>query len=308
MTRHTSLPALTLLALALAACGPAEGAPGLPSAKSAAPPVLPEREADPPQLAPAGAPSAAPASGEARFVATVLPRESAELGPKMSGSLAAITVAEGDQVKKGQLLFRVNPGTMRLQVDSAEAGLAGAQLARDEAQRELDRQQKLVAKGTVGAVNVERAQANYDAAVNAVERAEVGVSLSKRALTDAAVVSPINGVVAAKLKNVGETVTMMPPTIVLIVQDQSALEVRVRVPENRLRALRPGGALTVHFTALGLAREAVIKRVQPTIDPITRTVEIVAEVDNSDDMLRPGMYAEVVVGAEAPKTANEVQP
>ena len=50
------------------------------------------------------------------------------------------------------------------------------------------------------------AQAHYDAAVNAVERAQVGVSLSKRALVDAAVSSPISGVVARKLKNVGELV------------------------------------------------------------------------------------------------------
>jgi HlyD family secretion protein len=298
MTRTLALAIASALTLSLSplltACGPAEGASGLPNPKSS---EAPELEPEPAVPTPtAGNPGAQPV-GQSRFIATVLPRESAELGPKMSGTLTWIGVDEGAQVKKGQTLFRVNPGTMRLQVDSAEAALDGATLSRDEAQRELDRQQKLAAKGTVSTVNVERAQANYDAALNAVSRAEVGVSLSKRALTDAAVSSPINGVVARKLKNVGETVTMMPPTVVLVVQDQTKLELRVRVPEGRLRTLRPGVQLTAHFTALGLDREAVVERIQPTIDPVTRTVEVVAEVDNADDLLRPGMYVEVEVGS-----------
>lgn len=292
------------LALTLTACGPAEGATGLPPAKSGEGPVLPEPEPEPEVATPTasgGAP--APQVGQTRFIANVLPREAAELGPKMSGTLTWIGVEEGAQVKKGQTLFKVNPGTMRLQVDSAEAALDGATLSRDEALRELERQQKLAAKGTVSSVNVERAQANYDAALNAVERANVGVSLSKRALVDAAVSSPINGVVSRKNKNVGETVTMMPPTVVLVIQDQSALELRVRVPETNLRTIRPGGTLQAHFTALGVSRPATISRIMPTIDPVTRTVEVVAEVDNQDDLLRPGMYAEAEVVApkeEAP--------
>ena len=198
---------------------------------------------------------------------------------------------------------------MRLQVDSAAAALEGATLQRDEALRELERQQKLAAKGSVSNVIVERSQANYDAAVNAVERAGVGVSMSKRALGDTSVTSPINGVVARKLKNVGETVTMMPPTTVLMIQDQSALELRVRVPETQLRTLRPGDEVIAHFSALEVNRPARIDRIMPTIDPVTRTIEVVAEVDNSDDLLRPGMYVEVEIGAAAktPDSADAAQ-
>lgn len=307
MTRtrtRTLAPAALLLLTAAAplACGVGEGATGLPDAKAAPPKIpTPEPVADEP-AAVAAAPAPAK-TGPTRFVATVLPRESAELGPKMSGTLASISVDEGDLVKKGQSLFRVDPGVMRLQVEQAEAGLRGAQLARDEAQRELDRQRNLVAKGTVSSVVLERAQASFDAASNAVSQAEVGVNLSKRALGETSVISPISGVVARKLKNLGETVTMMPPTVVLVIQDQSALELRVRVPETNLRTIRPGGTLMAHFTALGVSRPATIARIMPTIDPVTRTVEVVAEVDNQDDLLRPGMYAEAEVVAakeEAP--------
>ena len=299
MTRTRPHPRALLLALALAspACGGSDGPAALPDPK-ASPPAIPiPAAADTPEAAAAARAPVAPS----RFVATVLPRESAELGPKMSGTLASIAVAEGDLVKKGQFLFRVDPGIMRLQVEQAEAGLRGAQLAQGEAQRELDRQRQLVAKGTVSSVALERAQAGYDAASNAVAQAEVAVNLSKRALGETSVVAPISGVVARKLKNLGETVTMMPPTVVLVLQDQSALELRVRVPETSLRALRPGGQLTAHFTALGVSRPATIARIMPTIDPVTRTIEVVAEVDNQDDLLRPGMYVEVEIAKQEDK-------
>lgn len=290
--RHLPSPLLALVLLA-PACGSGEGETGLPDPKAAAPAIpVPEPTSDRP-----GAKSKAQSEG--RYVGTVLPREAAELGPKMSGTLTTITVDEGEQVKKGQMLFKVSPGTMRLQVDSAAAALEGASLNRDEAQRELERQKSLAAKGTVSSVVVERAQAQYDAAVNAVERAQVSVSMSKRALGDTSVTSPIDGVVAKKNKNIGETVTMMPPTIVLVIQDQSALELRVRVPETQLRTLRPGGEVIAHFTALEVTRPAKIQRIMPTIDPITRTIEVVAEVDNADDLLRPGMYVEVEIGEAA---------
>lgn len=298
-----TLPFALLFALVFfvqVACGGGEeGSTTLPSPDKSSPEIpVPAPVDDKP-----GAGKAGKVATEGRYVGRVLPRESAELGPKMSGTLTAVSVDEGDMVKKGQVLFRVSPGTMRLQVDSAAAALEGATLARDEALRELERQQKLAAKGSVSNVVVERTQANYDAAVNAVERAQVGVSMSKRALGDTSVTSPISGVVAQKLKNVGETVTMMPPTTVLVIQDQSALELRVRVPENQLRVLRPGSEVVAHFSALELSRPARIDRIMPTIDPITRTIEVVAEVNNDDDLLRPGMYVEVEVGAEAGKPA-----
>ncbi|MCA9635577.1 MAG: efflux RND transporter periplasmic adaptor subunit [Myxococcales bacterium] len=292
--------ALLLLVLAAAtfsACDGGEEGPSLPPVAGKAPPEIPTPEAV--DDAPASGPAKQAVATTGRFVGTVLPSESAELGPKMSGTLAFIAVDEGDVVKKGQLLFRVSPGTMKLQVDSAQAALEGALLARDEAARELERQKALAAKGTVSNVVVERAQANYDATNNAAQRAEVGVSMSKRALGDTTVSSPINGVVSRKLKNVGETVTMMPPTVVLVIQDQSALELRVRVPEAQLKTIRPGGQVVAHFTAIDVVRPATISRIMPTIDPVTRTIEIVGEVDNSDDLLRPGMYVEVEIGPEA---------
>ena len=136
-------------------------------------------------------------------------------------------------------------------------------------------------------------EARYDSAVVAVRQAEVARNMADKAVADTAVRSPLDGVVVAKLKSEGEMATMMPPTIILVVQDQATLDLRFRLPERALTTVKPGDAVTAKFESLGLARTAKVARVNPTVDARTRTVEVVAELDNKDLALKPGLLAEV---------------
>ena len=172
-------------------------------------------------------------------------------------------------------------------------------IGRDNAKRELERQRVLAEKGTISPAVLERAEAAFNAASNGIEAAEVAVSMARRYTSDSAVTSPIDGVVARKLKSVGETVTMMPPTTVLVVQDQSVIELRARIPETTLKHVKEGELITAHFSAVEVSRAARVVRIQPTVDPQTRTIEIVADVDNADNILRPGMYVEVELAPPA---------
>ncbi len=298
----TTLP-LSRLLLAftlLAACdGGEEKKSGLPPAGAA--PSIPGPPPKPGTVASPGTPGAPAqvASSANRFVATALPKHSAELGPRMSGTLTAVMVEEGDHVKKGQQLFRLDSRGTKLGVAQAETALQGATIARDNAQRELERQRVLAEKGTISAAVLERAEAAFNSATNGISAAEVAVSMARRTTNDSAVTSPIDGVVARKLKSVGETVTMMPPTTVLVIQDQSVIELRARIPEATLKHVKEGELITAHFTAIDVTREAKVVRIQPTVDPMTRTIEIVADVDNKDNLLRPGMYVEVELSPPA---------
>jgi membrane fusion protein (multidrug efflux system) len=87
--------------------------------------------------------------------------------------------------------------------------------------------------------------------------------------------------------------TMMPPSIVLVVQDQAQLELKFRLPERALAALKEGAVVKARFDALGVSRDATVSRINPTVDPQTRTIELVAVIDNADGALRPGLLAEV---------------
>jgi RND family efflux transporter MFP subunit len=302
----TTLPLSRLLfaVTLLAACSKAEAEKSnLPPARhGGAAPTIP---GPPPKPGAVAAGPGAPvqvAKGANSYVATALPKHSAELGPKMSGTLTAVMVEEGEKVKKGQQLFRLDSRGTRLGVNQAETALEGAVIGRDNAKRELERQRVLAEKGTISPAVLERAEAAFNAASNGIEAAEVAVSMARRYTSDSAVTSPIDGVVARKLKSVGETVTMMPPTTVLVIQDQSVIELRARIPETTLKHVKEGELITAYFGALDVTRPATVVRIQPTVDPQSRTIEIVADVDNADNLLRPGMYVEVEL---APPIANQ---
>lgn len=292
---------LTRLLLAAAlltsfACdhGGTEAKPALPPARAADGADAPKIPGPPPRPDRSAAAQTDPSGASAhRHVATALPKRSAELGPRMSGTLTAVLVEEGDRVKEGQALFRLDARSTRLGVAQAESALQGASIQRDNAQRELERQRRLAESGTISAAVLERAESTYVSASNGVEQAEVALSMARRSTSDSSVVSPIAGIVTRKLKSVGEIVTMTPPTVVVEVQDQSTIELRARIPESALRVIREGEHITAHFTALDLARDATVVRIQPTVDPVTRTIELVADVANADGQLRPGMYVEV---------------
>jgi cobalt-zinc-cadmium efflux system membrane fusion protein len=118
------------------------------------------------------------------------------------------------------------------------------------------------------------------------------------------VYSPIDGVVTERRMNVGETATLMPPSVVLVVQDIERLQLRARLPETALRTLSEQSELLVTFPALEQSRRVRVKRIAPTVDARTRTIEIVAELDNRDRKLKAGMLAEVAYERQPSSAAD----
>lgn len=263
-----------------------------PASGSALPPPVVPKLAD---VGDAGK-AAEDEGGAYRGTGTLHPKEEAQLGPKNSGVITAIAVEEGDKVKKGQLLFRLDGRQAQLAVQQAKAAQASAEVAKQTAELDFNRTKALFERGSVAQAAYDQAKARLDGAVAAVDQAKTAVSLARKVAADTAVHAPISGVVTAKLKNVGETATMMPPTIVLIVQDVSKLELRARLPERALSKLEPGHRIAVHVPALGTRLTVPIERINPAVDPRTRTIEVVALVDNADGKLRSGMLAEVSFG------------
>jgi RND family efflux transporter MFP subunit len=234
-----------------------------------------------------------------RGTGTLHPLKEAQLGPKSSGVIAAIAVEQGDRVKKGQLLFRLDSRQAQLAVEQAKTAVASAKVAEQTAELEFNRTKQLFEKGNVAQAAYDQAKARLDGATAAVNQANASVALAKKVAADSAVHSPIDGVVTAKLKSVGETATMMPPTIILIVHDVSKLELRARLPERALGTLKAGDHVKVDVPALGQRLSVPIERINPSVDARTRTLEIVAVVDNAAGKLRSGMLAEVSFGEAA---------
>lgn len=295
MRRSNTVKSLTHLALALllptAACSKGEAEAKLPPARGpgAAPmPALPSIEADPG----AGAISAT----EGETTGTTVAHQEAQLGPVGSGVIAAVAVEEGARVKKGQLLFSLDPRDSELRLQAAKAAHAAAEVNLRATKVEFDRTKQLLDQNAINRAQWDQMEARYDAAKIGVEQARIAVDMSQKALEDAAVRAPFDGVVTAKLKSVGELATMMPPTIVVVLQQHSVLDVEFRLPERALATVKTGDAVSVSFSSLGVTRSAKIVRVLPNVDPRTRTVGVVAELPNADLFLKPGLLASVKLG------------
>jgi len=287
-----SLFALTLLpCLALVACKKSEATADLPPAEGAGAAPLPSVPVLSEVSAAHGDKDTWRATGATHAI------RQAELGPKASGVLAQVLVEEGMRVKKGQLLFRVENTNAVLGVRQAEAALAQARVGLSQAELEHDRTRPLFEQGAISPATWDQVRLGLDRARVAVTQAEAAVNSARGYASDAAVVAPFAGVVSAKRKNAGETVTMMPPTTVVVLQDLSEIEVRVKLAESALARIRAGDAMRIRWPSLNLEKDVPITRINPSVDPLNRTIELVATIPNSDGIIKAGMLVDVTFSA-----------
>jgi RND family efflux transporter MFP subunit len=284
-----------VLLLMVAACNKSAGEKSLPPAKGeGAPPapVLPKIETK------GEGATAAIAATEGHTTGTTFPHQEAQLGPMATGVITDVAVEEGQAVRKGQILFRLDPRDGELRIAQAKAALAAAEVGLRAVTTEYERGKQLMEQNAMNRAQWDQVVARLDGAKVGVDQAKVALQMAEKSLTDTVVRAPFDGVVTAKMKTVGELATMMPPTVVIVLQQHSILDLRFRLPEKAVSLVRAGDPVRLRFDALGLTREAKIARVQPSVDAHTRTVEIVAELPNADLALRPGLLAEVEIGAQ----------
>jgi RND family efflux transporter MFP subunit len=230
---------------------------------------------------------------EGRTTGTTFPRAEAQIAAKAGGVINQIFVKEGDKVRRGQTLFRQDTQDAALRVQQAAAGLEAAKVQLRAVETEYTRTKSMYDQKAVNGMQWDQVVARLDGAKVGVQQAEVALDMARKAQADATVRSPIDGVVTAKLKSEGEMATMMPPTIVLVIQDQSVLELRFRLPERALTEVKIGETVTAKIDALGVTRPAKVTRIQSAVDARTRTIEVVAELPNPDGLLKTGLLAEV---------------
>lgn len=243
------------------------------------------------------------AVGQRAGTGTLQALNHAALGPKETGVLSTIAVDEGDRVKKGQVLFRVDPVSAELMVEQAKAAIATLRVQEAQAKMDYERTKQLRERGSVPEDVLDQTKTRVDTLTSQIAQATAQLSIAQRHLSNMVVTSPIDGIVSEKRMNVGETATLMPPSVVLVVQDIDVLELRARLPETALKTVREGAQITVRFPATDETRPVTIKRIAPTVDVRTRTIEIVAEIPNKDHRLKAGMLAEVAYAAGEQATA-----
>lgn len=215
----------------------------------------------------------------------------ARISPAVAGRILQLHVEIGDQVKTG---------TPLVTLDSPDFGAAIADLhkaAADATYKQLayKRARELWAGEAIARRDVESARADWQIAAAEAERARLRVKnlVPEGKMQDEKLVlyAPIDGTVANRQANPGlEVRPDMAP--LFVISNLSHLWVLVDVPERLISRVQSGNPLQLNFDAFpGKSFLASITRIAPVLDPNVRRVQVRAEIDNPDGMLRPEMFA-----------------
>ena len=233
---------------------------------------------------------------------TTEPVRDANLSPQMTGRIAAISVKEGDKVKAGAILAKLDSMEASLRVESTAANAASSQAQYELAKAEYERMAPLAAKGTVTQQQLDRLAGNRDALKAAADAAKVGQADAARNVTNTSVKAPFAGVISKVNAEVGEVATMVPVTVLMRLVDLSSVDVRLPVHERELSRIAIGNKVTAKFPSMGQSAQGTVTFISPEIDPKTRSAEVVTRIPNPDGAFRAGMFTEISI---APKGSQE---
>jgi len=229
---------------------------------------------------------------------SLTPEKSATLRAEMSGSVVQTYAEAGQRVRAGQQLAQLDASVLRDQQISAQGAVTTAQSAYDIAQRELSRAETLEKAGAIAQRDLEQARNALIAARGQLSTARAQLANVNKQLDKASVQAPFDGVVSVRSVNAGDVVS--PGTALYTVVDPGSMQLEASVPADALTSVRVG--MPVDFTVNGYPNRHFtgrITRVNPTADPVTRQVKILASIPNAGNTLVGGLYAEGRVSSES---------
>ncbi len=255
-------------------------------------------------------------SGAAEVVVTgaLAPAATVNVAPKIPGRVAAVLVEEGEPVKAGQVLLRLDTTDLEAQVRQAQAALARARDAVDQAKVNLDtaranfeRMESLFHEGAVSAQMYEQAKAQFDLArtqfesarASGVAQAEAALQLARNQLASATVTAPVDGVVAARRIQAGEMASPSVPAITLVQIERVTLSGTVE--EAVVNGVTGGQEAVVTVDALpGWTFKGRVEAVAPVASGAGGHFPVRIAIDNRDGLLKGGMSARATLRVVAP--------
>ncbi|HET9553790.1 MAG TPA: efflux RND transporter periplasmic adaptor subunit [Anaeromyxobacteraceae bacterium] len=285
LARPAVLAAAVLGAASLAACGHKAEKASLPETGAVARAVK------------VGKPSTRLETGLARATGTVRARDEAVLAAKASGQIKRVRVQVGDRVRAHQPLVEMDAALAAIAVDNGRAAVRLAEANLASAEREVKRGQALNAEQAMADAGLDRVKTAQELAAAQLDQARAALRMAEQNLADTVIAAPFDGVVTAKLKNAGDSVTGMPVTPIVAVTDVDHLEVRLAVPEGVEPFVQPGQKVIGVTTPGGQRFEARVRVKNAVVDAASRTVEVLADVAKVDGgALRPGTLVNVDFG------------
>jgi membrane fusion protein, multidrug efflux system len=264
------------------------GALGLSGAacrRDAPPPV-------PPQVVRVAVAHETDSTRELRLSGTIEAERSSSLSFAVPGTVEAVLVQEGETVRRGQALARLNARSSQDALGIAKAKASQA----EDAYRRLEPMHRNRTIPEVRWIEVE----------TGVQQARSSLSMAQKNLDDTVLRAPEPGIVARR--NVEPGVTAVPGSPAIILVQTHIVLATAPVPETQVSGVKKGQTARIVVAALGATLEGTVREVGVVANPLTRTYAAKIAVANPEGALRVGMVAEVFLRQENPSRAVVVPP
>ena len=215
----------------------------------------------------------------------------ADVIAKVGGEIRQLLVEEGDEVKQGQILARLDGERLKLELNESAAKLR-------KLQRDYERNVDLQAKGLISDGDFEKIK--YE-----MEALEAAFNLASLELDYTQIRAPIDGVIAERLVKLGNTIS--EGDALFRVTSLDPLVAYLHVPEREYRNITSGQPVGIEIDALrGETIIAAVSRVSPIVDPQTGTFKITVEVSDEKRRMKPGMFGRFSVIYDVHENALQI--
>lgn len=215
-----------------------------------------------------------------RYSGTVEEENGTALSFTAGGTITMLKVKVGDRVRKGQLVAKVDPTSVRNNYEMAHT-------ARVQAEDAYRRMKQLHDKGSLPEIKWVEVQSQLQQAISSE-------SIARKSLGDCSLRAPFDGVISEKYAEVGQNAAPGMPIAKLVTT--SVLNVRLAVPEGEMTAIALNQRASIQVQALG-GRHYEGRVVEKGIiaDPVSRSYSVKVRVEKADGVLLPGMVSQVAL-------------
>jgi len=227
-------------------------------------------------------------------IGTLNPNEEVIVSAEVDGILKNVNVDNGTAVSKGMLLAVIDDTDYGLEVKRAEAALRQAQATFENTKLEFGRKQSLYKEQLVTQQQFDDVSTKLFLAEADVERAKAALSLAKQKLSKTRIYSPISGYIKEKKVSTGDYVKN--GTNMFVIVQNNPLKLNFTVTERDVGRLKKGQDVTFTVDAFpGREFKGKVNIIYPNLEEKTRTLLVEALVPNPEGLLKPGLFAHVIL-------------
>lgn len=229
---------------------------------------------------------------------TINPVALVSVGSQVSGTVVSLQADFNDRVKKGQVLLKLDPTIFEAQIRQGEASLASMMATLRLARNNYDRNKNLAEKNFVSERALGQSRTELEVAEANINVARAQLARYQADLNNSVIRSPIDGIVVKRAIDLGQTVaaSFATPTLFQIAQDLTKMQIDTSVSEADIGALKPG--LPARFVVEAYPDQefsAQMRQFRLAANVVQNVVtyNVVLDVDNKEQLLKPGMTAQV---------------